>query len=476
VQFDRFPSADVSDVHVVLSAHSVVSSGDAEAEIGAVTDAQKDWMHAAFAATVVGIHEDSFEFALSRIDGADWGGAVRVDWLVLRRSSLNTPWRDAGTVSGALHAPAFGGQVALPLEESGANLKTVQLRFDKPFSSLPHILASAEHGAGDSHVYAVSVRSVSVREAELNVMRVTGGEADPQAKVMVNWIATAKLLACESASESSDSWDVKWKEAQVIENGRCDLELWSDNGLNRKEAMQKCDWDPLCKGLMYLNKMGSDGRQATRGWYQGCSWKGDKSAATAHFARNDDWDVIIKPGCPDGVYTDAPTRAPTSPPVVTPSPTPVPDSGCTGVYEAEDAILNGIIVSQDATGFSGRGFAQFRWPMGDAITFILHSCHEGAHSFTFRHALDKGSRALRVLLNERVVFAELEFPSTKCARLFFFHVMFSFQFDLDDSACRSFNEWSATTTFNGARMNECTGMSKMVASRVSGLFCSQSRN
>jgi hypothetical protein len=371
---------------------------------------------------VLAVSADQFEFAVSRVDGAEWGGSIRVDWLVLRRSSLNAPWRAPGTVLGVLHGPAFGGQIAAPLYD-GESLQVVRLKFDKPFSSLPDILASVEHGPGSLHVYAVTVRTVSTGDAELNILRVSGLDAGAQveANLKVNWVATANHLACESASDSSDSWDVKWRDAQVIENGRCEMELWTETGIARKEAIRKCDWDPLCKGLMFRHPGHPDGhpdgRQAARGWYQGCSWKSDVSAAAARFAKNDDWDVLVKPGCPDGVYTTAPTAAPTSPPVVTLAPTPVPDAGCTGTYEAEDAILNGIFVSKSEKGYSGQGYVQFRWPLGDAITFVLHSCHAGPHLFTFRHALDKGSRALRVLLNEHVLFAEIEFASTKSASL-----------------------------------------------------------
>ena len=70
----------------------------------------------------------------------------------------------------------------------------------------------------------------------------------------------------------------------------------------REKAQERCDSDPKCVGLHWLNNAGAvridhgdwvnfgkDGRTVTTGMYQGC---GGTLAATV----NDDWDIIVKPG------------------------------------------------------------------------------------------------------------------------------------------------------------------------------------
>ena len=69
----------------------------------------------------------------------------------------------------------------------------------------------------------------------------------------------------------------------------------------REKAQAKCDSDPKCLGLHWLNNAGAvridhgdwvnfgkDGRTVTTGMYQGC---GGTLAATV----NNDWDIIVKP-------------------------------------------------------------------------------------------------------------------------------------------------------------------------------------
>eukprot|EP00418_Pyrodinium_bahamense_P005797 CAMPEP_0179019676 /NCGR_PEP_ID=MMETSP0796-20121207/4990_1 /TAXON_ID=73915 /ORGANISM="Pyrodinium bahamense, Strain pbaha01" /LENGTH=158 /DNA_ID=CAMNT_0020715469 /DNA_START=26 /DNA_END=498 /DNA_ORIENTATION=- len=58
--------------------------------------------------------------------------------------------------------------------------------------------------------------------------------------------------------------------ATVHANRRCSLELWTANGITRGEALTRCLGDNACKGLMWFNNDGGDGRTAQRGWYQGC--------------------------------------------------------------------------------------------------------------------------------------------------------------------------------------------------------------
>ena len=94
---------------------------------------------------------------------------------------------------------------------------------------------------------------------------------------------------------------VSWQTTQVIKNQRCTEQLWQKNPYDRKEAETRCDSDPKCIGLMWLNNAGArrtkknhflqygpDGRAATSGWYQGCG--GSLAGDT-----NNDWDTIERP-------------------------------------------------------------------------------------------------------------------------------------------------------------------------------------
>ena len=71
--------------------------------------------------------------------------------------------------------------------------------------------------------------------------------------------------------------------------------------MRRKEAQAKCDSDPKCLGLRWLNnaganrvaqeylQFGSDGRLAYEGWYKGCYT--EMATGTSN-----DWDIIVNPG------------------------------------------------------------------------------------------------------------------------------------------------------------------------------------
>ena len=100
-----------------------------------------------------------------------------------------------------------------------------------------------------------------------------------------------------------------WQSAKVHKNSRCSVELWSRNPILRIAAQAKCDSDPKCVGLHWLNnaganrapayngllKFGSDGRSASEGWYQGCG-------GTIAAGSNHEWDVIVKPGKPKTAF------------------------------------------------------------------------------------------------------------------------------------------------------------------------------
>ena len=75
-------------------------------------------------------------------------------------------------------------------------------------------------------------------------------------------------------------------------------------------------------------------------------------------------------------------------------------------------MLNGAMLGRVYDGFYGKGYVQFRWPIGDSIEWVLHNCHRGSHRISFRYALDTANRPLRLLLNEKLVTASFWFPST----------------------------------------------------------------
>jgi hypothetical protein len=76
--------------------------------------------------------------------------------------------------------------------------------------------------------------------------------------------------------------------ATVQKNWRCSRELWQVDPITREAAVKRCSNDPSCKGLMWLNNRGGDGRTASQGWYQGCA--GDVGSMS-----NNDWDTIVLP-------------------------------------------------------------------------------------------------------------------------------------------------------------------------------------
>jgi len=89
---------------------------------------------------------------------------------------------------------------------------------------------------------------------------------------------------------------------------------------------------------------------------------------------------------------------------------------CGGVYQAEDATLDGAVVhgntaSPGHQGFTGRSFVDYLRTDGSAEWNIEH-CGAGAASVSFRYALRGQDRPLQVELNGEVVHAQLSFPPT----------------------------------------------------------------
>jgi hypothetical protein len=93
----------------------------------------------------------------------------------------------------------------------------------------------------------------------------------------------------------------KWTSAAVIPNKRCSQELWDQSGITREAAIDKCEKESNCIGLMWYNNQEGDGRTAHSGRYQGCG-------GVAGSVVNADWDVILRPhSCSIGVINRADT-------------------------------------------------------------------------------------------------------------------------------------------------------------------------
>jgi len=96
---------------------------------------------------------------------------------------------------------------------------------------------------------------------------------------------------------------------------------------------------------------------------------------------------------------------------------PLPEHQCDGLYEAEDATLNGPqehanTASPGHQGFTGRSFADYINPTGDFIEWTVDSCSGGDATASFRYSLGGGNRPLQVLVNDEEAAASLSFPST----------------------------------------------------------------
>jgi hypothetical protein len=82
------------------------------------------------------------------------------------------------------------------------------------------------------------------------------------------------------------------------------------------------------------------------------------------------------------------------------------------VWEAEKAALTGAVVATNHPGYSGTGFADYRNPSGDSITWTLTVPATGRYQLAFRYALAFGTRTMEVSVAGQAVNPALSFPAT----------------------------------------------------------------
>ncbi len=88
-------------------------------------------------------------------------------------------------------------------------------------------------------------------------------------------------------------------------------------------------------------------------------------------------------------------------------------SGGVTVYEAENALLVGPVVSASNAGFTGTGFADYAAAPGDYVEWTVTADYAGQSELAFRYALAAtADRPLEIRVNGTVVAAGLSFPST----------------------------------------------------------------
>ena len=82
------------------------------------------------------------------------------------------------------------------------------------------------------------------------------------------------------------------------------------------------------------------------------------------------------------------------------------------VYEAEDAVLNGCVVSDVRAGYTGSGFVDFLHSTDDYIEWTVSVDASGLYELEFCYALSSGDRPLEISVNGQVVEASLSFGAT----------------------------------------------------------------
>ena len=80
--------------------------------------------------------------------------------------------------------------------------------------------------------------------------------------------------------------------------------------------------------------------------------------------------------------------------------------------QAEDAGLNGAIISTAMSGYTGTGYVEYQNPSNDYIHWIVQTKAPGSYELKFRYALASGDRPLRITINDVNVVSSLSFPST----------------------------------------------------------------
>jgi alpha-glucuronidase len=113
--------------------------------------------------------------------------------------------------------------------------------------------------------------------------------------------------------------------------------------------------------------------------------------------------------------TPTPTFTPTPTPIgtPTPTPTPTPTSGAAVIFEAENAVLSGVVLSTQYSGYSGTGYADYQNATADYIEWTVNAASACSCTLEFRYANGgTGDRPLEVKVNGSVVNSGLSFPVT----------------------------------------------------------------
>jgi len=94
---------------------------------------------------------------------------------------------------------------------------------------------------------------------------------------------------------------------------------------------------------------------------------------------------------------------------VTVEPTPTPPVAT--LYEAEDALVNGVNITSAITGFTGTGYVDYVHATSDYIQWTVNVATAGSYNLTFRYA-SSSNRPLALAINGTVVTPSMSFPST----------------------------------------------------------------
>lgn len=84
------------------------------------------------------------------------------------------------------------------------------------------------------------------------------------------------------------------------------------------------------------------------------------------------------------------------------------EDNCGVVYEAEDAQLNNVSVNTNHPGYTGSGFVDEFYTVGDSVTFTIDAPEDGLYSFIFRYA-NSGSGATRKIYVDGEILDEISF-------------------------------------------------------------------
>jgi hypothetical protein len=82
------------------------------------------------------------------------------------------------------------------------------------------------------------------------------------------------------------------------------------------------------------------------------------------------------------------------------------------LYEAEDAVLNVVVVFSAIGGYTGTGFVDYVAARGEYIEWTVNVGDAGLYDLQFRYALASGDRPLAISVNGVLVVPSLSFPAT----------------------------------------------------------------